>query len=112
MKTKTTDNKDIANEVELKFKATPHENQLVHWYNFIEKDCLDTYNTMINRKWNDLKIYERALLEKKANYVNNTNIAINTLYAINESYIVELQKMIDKAKSNGEKLKQITENDI
>lgn len=105
---KNKKNKKGSSEAGLHFKTNLDNKTIVDCFNFIECDCLDTYNHLLERKWNSLDKKTKKKIGSKKTYLENTNIAIATLCSINLAFINEIKRLLKKAKKNQNKLKALT----
>ena len=107
----TNKKKNSQSNSDLLLKTTLDEKTIVTCFKFIQEDAMDTYNHMVNKKWNKLPKGKREMV-KKEDYWSNTNIAISLLQATNNAFIDALKDLIKKAKTNAKKMKYLKLEDI
>lgn len=107
----TNKKKNSQSNGDLLLKTTLDKKTIVTCFKFIQEDAMDTYNHMLNKKWNKLSKEKRKMITKE-DYLSNTNIAISLLQATNNAFIDALKDLIKKAKANSKKMKYLTLEDI
>lgn len=118
MKSKTTrDNPCIDTESEVAFELKFDKTQKLEAHQFLQEDCVDTYEALVSKKWSSLTPQQQRLVGGKEAFLQNKNFAITLLLSMYDSAYELIKKDLTKQKrqiiqERRKKIRILEEKDI
>lgn len=79
---------------------------------FLNTDCWDTYQDLVDTKWKKLTPRQKKKMRTKTNFAENKNAAVATLAMFYDGAIAYIEKELSKFKEKQKELVAFTKNNV